>query len=74
VVIVVPTLAHREQRQQPVVAGIVARDVSPGSANMRQRIDRKRRVINKHGTPEEADNEARPPGDKQTSEGERDSR
>ena len=58
VVIIVPALAHREKRQQPVVAGVVARHVPPASVKVRERIDRKCRVINEHCTPEEPDDEA----------------
>src|SRR6516164_10215222 len=57
VVIVVPTLTHRENREKPVVARIVARHVLPASVNMRKRINRKGRVVNEHRAPEESDYE-----------------
>src|SRR5918996_4390913 len=52
-VVVVPTLPHRKQRQKPVVAGIVSRQVPLPAADMRERIDAERRVIDQHGAPEE---------------------
>ncbi|MGY4327142.1 hypothetical protein ACVWWG_001559 [Bradyrhizobium sp. LB7.2] len=65
VVIVVPALTEGEQRQQPVVAGIVAGHVPLASMHMGEGIDAERRVIDQHGAPQEADDEAGPSGNQE---------
>jgi len=74
VVIVVPTLTHSENREEPVVARIVACHVLSASINMRKRINRKGRVVNEHRAPEESDDEAVPPGEEEARKGQRDGR
>ena len=37
VVIVVPPLAHGEESEQPVVAGVIAGHITPAAVNMRER-------------------------------------
>jgi len=51
VMIVMPTLAQGEKRQQPIVAGIIASDVALATVNMRQGVDAESRVINQNCTP-----------------------
>src|SRR5271155_6073807 len=72
--IVVPALAHGENGQEPIVAGIVASDVALASGDMRDRVDAECRVIDRNGAPEEADDEARPTGGGETGEREREGR
>jgi hypothetical protein len=62
VMIVVPALAHRKKRQEPVVAGIISRHIPLASANMREGIDAKGCVIDENRAPKESDYKARPPG------------
>ena len=65
VVIVVPALAHGEEGEQPVVAGVVARDVALAAVHVGQRVDAERAVIDRDRAPEKADDEPRPAGDSQ---------
>ena len=44
VVVVVPSFAHRNQRQKEVIAALIGSFVAPRSPNMRKRIDGKRTV------------------------------
>ena len=61
--IVVPALAHRDERQQPIVAGIVAGQIPLLSQHMGERVDAERPVIDEHGAQEESDEQARPSRD-----------
>src|SRR3546814_5478497 len=45
VMVVVPALAERQQREQPVVAGIVTGQVALATEHMHQRVDAERRKI-----------------------------
>ena len=72
--VVVPPLAHGENRQQPVVAGIVAGDIALAAAHMRQRIDAEGAVEDEARAPEKADDQARPAGNQVAQHGERISR
>src|SRR6266700_133508 len=72
--IVVPTLAHREQSQQPIVARVVSGDVPLAAANMRERIDAECGVIDEDGAPEEADHEPGPTSDENAKGSHRDRR
>ena len=73
-VVVVPALAEREECKEPVVAGVVARDVALAADNMRQRIDAESGVIEQDGAPEEADDEAGPAADEERRHGHDDGR
>src|SRR6476620_4548877 len=72
VMIVVPTLAHREQSQQPIVAGIIARHIPLAAANVREGIDAECSVIQQDGAPEKADHEPRPSGNEDAERSEHD--
>src|SRR5437867_3536989 len=72
VMVVVPALPHGEQGEEPVVAGIVARDVALATVHMRERVDAERGVIEEHGAPEESDHQARPAADQPAQETKRD--
>jgi hypothetical protein len=48
--VAVPTLAHREERQKPIVSGIVAGDVTLPPVHVRERVDAKGCVIDKNST------------------------
>src|SRR5439155_24376542 len=63
--IVVPALTHRKESQQPIVAGIITRDIPLASVNMCQGIDAKRCMIQQDGAPEEADHEPWPSGNEE---------
>src|SRR5580698_7921988 len=65
VMIVVPAFAHREQGQQPIIAGIVARHISLLAAHMRERIDAESRMIEQHSAPYKTDEQARPSADEE---------
>ena len=62
-VIVVPALAHGEDREQPVVARIVAGHVALPPGDVRHRVDREGSMPDQHGAPAEADHEAGPARD-----------
>ena len=68
--IIVPTLAHGENCQHPVVARFIARHILFASVNMRERIDAKRCVIEHNRAPQESDHQARPSCDEKTEYGE----
>ena len=72
--IVVPALAHGDDGEKPIVAGIVAGDVAPLADEMGERIDAEGPVIDGDRAPEEADDEARPAGDGEAEDGEHESR
>jgi len=63
--IVVPTLTHRKQSQQPIVARVITRDIPLASMNMCEGVDAKRCVIQKHGAPEKTDHEPWPSGNEE---------
>jgi hypothetical protein len=58
VMIVVPPLAHRKQSQKPIVAGVIARNISLSPVNMCKGVDAERCMIQEHGAPEESDHES----------------
>ncbi|GAB9244781.1 hypothetical protein BDS110ZK12_53150 [Bradyrhizobium diazoefficiens] len=72
--VVVPPLAHRQQGEQPVVAGIVAGHIPPASVNMCEGVDAECRVIQNHGAPHKSDHEPRPPGNQEAQTREHDRR
>ena len=72
--IVVPALAHGEQREQPVVAGIIAGDIALAPKHMRERVDAEGAVIEEHCAPEEPDHQARPAGNQPAQHPERNGR
>ena len=74
VVIVVPPLTHRDESEQPVVAGIVTGHIAPAAVNMCEGVDAERGVINQHGAPEEADHESWPFSNEEAQTGDRDRR
>ena len=57
-----------------VVAGIVTGDVALAAADMGERIDAERGVVDEHRAPDEADDEAGPAGNEETEDGEGDRR
>jgi hypothetical protein len=61
--VVVPAFAHGEQRQQPIIARIVAGQIPLPSHHMRERVDAESAVIDEDGAPEESDEQARPARD-----------
>ncbi len=62
VVVVVPALAHGEDGQDRVVAGVVAGHIAPRAAHMGQGIDAEGGVVDRHRAPAEADHQAGPAG------------
>ena len=66
--IVVPALPHGENGEEPVVAGIVAGNVTPAPDDMGERIDAERRVVDRNRAPEKADDEPGPAGGEETRE------
>ena len=65
VVVVVPALAHGEEGEQPVVAGVVAGHVALAAVHMGERVDAEGGVIDRDRAPEEADDQARPAADQE---------
>src|SRR5215208_137963 len=68
--IIVPTLAHGENCQYPVIARFIAGHIPLASVNMCERIDAKRGVIEQNRAPQESDHQARPTCDEKTEYGE----
>ena len=60
--IVVPTLAKRNQRDKNIIAAIVVRRKTATPEDMRQRIDSERAVIEEHRADEESPDQHLPPG------------
>ena len=74
VMIVVPALAQGQQRQQPVVARLIAGDVAPPADQVGQRVDAECRVPQRHRAPAEADDQSGPARDRPARHAEQDRR
>ena len=70
VMIVVPALAERDEREDQRVAAGVRRAVAAAAEQVRQRVDEERAVIEEHGRQEEPDEEHAPPACRQQADGE----
>src|SRR5947209_16206451 len=68
-VIVVPPLTHGEQRQQPIIARIVAGHIPLAATYMRKRIDAEGGVVEEDGAPEESHNKTCPTADGEAQRG-----
>ena len=66
-----PAFTHGQQRQKPVVPGLVAGDVAAPAEQVGERVDAERGVPDCHRAPAEADHQSRQTGDKIGYEGEK---
>jgi hypothetical protein len=70
VVIVVPTLTHGEDREKPIVAGIISGHIALSATHMRKRVDAESSVIEQYRAAEEAHHKAGPASDEKAQDGE----